>query len=70
MSINYNKRPKQTPWREWIRLHVQCWFTHANVQHFFNEAIKFAATFRDDVKLFDEAFRHFTIVLEVVMFVN
>ena len=41
-----------------------------NVQHFFNEAIKFAATFRDDVKLLDEAFRHFTIVLEVVMFVN
>ena len=27
-------------------------------------AIKFAATFRDDVKLFNEAFRHFTIVLE------
>ena len=53
-----------------IRLHVQCWFTHANVQHFFNEAIKFAAIFRDDVKLLDEAFRHFTIVLEVVMFVN
>ena len=45
-------------------------FTHANVQHFFNEAIKFAATFRDEVKLLDEAFRHFTIVLEVVMFVN
>ena len=32
----------------------------ANVQHFFNETIKFAATFRDDVKLLDEAFRHFT----------
>ena len=31
----------------------------ANVSHFFNEAIKFAATFRDDVKLLDEAFRHF-----------
>ena len=28
-------------------------------------AIKFAATFRDGVKLLDEAFRHFTIVLEV-----
>ena len=27
------------------------------VQHFFNEAIKFAATFRDDVKLLDEAKR-------------
>ena len=42
-----------------IRLHVQCWLTHANMQHFFNEAIKFAATFRDDVELLDEAFRHF-----------
>ena len=38
-----------------IRLHVQCWLTHANIQHFFNEAIKFAATFRDDVELLDEA---------------
>ena len=33
-------------------------------------AIKFAATFRDDVKLLNEAFRHFTIVYEVIMFVN
>ena len=30
----------------------------------------FAATFRDDVKLLNEAFRYFTIVLEVIMFVN
>lgn len=28
-----------------------------------NEAISFAATFRDAVKLLNEAFRHFTIVL-------
>ena len=49
-----------------IRSHVQCWFTHSNVKHFFNEAIKFAATFRDGVKLLNEAFRHFAIVLEVV----
>ena len=46
-----------------IRLHVQCWFTHSNVY-------KFAATFRDGVKLLNEAFRHFAIVLEVRMFVN
>ena len=32
-----------------IRLHVQCWLTHANIQHFINKAIKFAVTFRDDV---------------------
>ena len=32
--------------------------------------IKFAATFRDGVKLLNEAFRHFAIVLEVIMFVN
>ena len=36
----------------------------------FDEAIKFAATFRDDAKLFIEAFRHFTIVLEVTIFEN
>ena len=23
-----------------IRLHVQCWLTHANIQHFINKAIK------------------------------
>ena len=46
-----------------IRLHVQCWFTHSNVY-------KFAATFRDGVKLLNETFRHFAIVLEVIMFVN
>ena len=44
-----------------IRLHVQCWLTHANIQHFINKAIKFAVTFRDDVELLDQAFRHFTI---------
>jgi len=48
-----------------IRLHVQCWLTHANIQHFINKAIKFAVTFRDDVELLDQAFRYFTIVLEV-----
>ena len=53
-----------------IRLHVQCWLTHANIQHFINKAIKFAVTFRDDVELLDQAFRHFTIVLEVVVFVD
>ena len=32
ININYNKRPKKAPWRGWnFRLHVQCWFTHANV---------------------------------------
>ena len=36
-----------------IRLHVQCWLTHANIQHFINKAIKFAVTFRDDVELLD-----------------
>ena len=69
MSISYNKRPKQTPLHG-IRLDVQCWFTYANVKYFFNEAIKFAATLRDDVKLLNEAFRHFTIVLEVIMSAN
>ena len=37
------------------------------------KAIKFAATFRDDMKLLNEAFmpiRHFTIVFEGIMFVN
>ena len=34
------------------------------------EAFKFAVTFLGDVKLLDEAFRHFTIVLEVVMLVR
>ena len=53
-----------------IRLHVQCWLTHANIQHLFNKAIKFAATFRDDVEMLDQTFRHFTIVLEVVVFVD
>ena len=28
-----------------IRLHVQCWLTHANIQHFINKAIKFAVTY-------------------------
>ena len=32
--------------------------------------MKFASTFRDDVRLFNEAFRHFIIVLKVIMFVN
>ena len=53
-----------------IRLHVQCWLTHANIQHFINKAIKFAVTFRDDVELLDQAFRHFTIVIISALFNN
>ena len=32
ININYNIRPKQTPWHGYgISLHVQYWLTHANV---------------------------------------
>ena len=40
-----------------IRLHVQCWLTHANIQHFINKAIKFAVTFY---------ILHFTIILSKI----
>ena len=53
-----------------ICLHIQCLHMGMYNLHFFEEAIKFAATFHDDVKLINEAIRHFTVVLEVIMFVN
>ena len=47
------------------KLQKPCWpYRH------FNKAIKFAATFCDVVKLFNEAFRYFTIVFKIIMFVN
>lgn len=69
MSTSYNKRPKQTPLHG-IRLDAQCRFTHANVKYFFNEAIKSAATLRDDAKPLKEALRHLTTVLEATMSAN
>ena len=32
---------------------------------FLNKAIKFVATFRDDMKLIDKVFRHFAIVFRL-----
>ena len=70
ISINYNKQPKQTPWHGWNPFARSMMVYACECKHFFNKAIKFATTFRDDVKLLNEAFRHFTIVLGVIMFVN
>ena len=67
---NYNKRPKQTPLHGWNPFARSMLVYACEYIAFLLQGNQVSATFRDDVKLFNEAFRHFTIVFEVIVFVN